>query len=146
MQAHNASITFTVLQIIVPALVALTVVALSHLFTTHRDRINKRREQRIEYLVSVFRALSKANNHPRLYEVADELEQAIADIQLFGTPEQVELAKKFATDLGTRQEAEMNVLLTNLRNNLRSELGAKSIPESIVWLRVERKREESSDR
>lgn len=143
MQSHATSMTFTALQIVVPALVALIVVALSHLFTSHRDQINKRREQRIEYLVTVFRALSKANNHPRLYEVADDVEQAIADIQLFGTPQQVQLAQKFATDLGTKQEAEMNELLLSLRDNLRSDLGAESIPQRIVWLRVWKKNEDN---
>jgi hypothetical protein len=127
------------MQIIVPALVALTVVALTHLFTIYRDRENKRREQRINYLVGVFRALTKANNHPRLYEVADELEQAVADIQLFGTPAQVKLVQQFATDLATKQSAEMNKLLMVLRDDLRSELGAKSVSDRVVWLRVSRK-------
>jgi hypothetical protein len=85
--------------------------------------------------------LTKANNHPRLYEVADELEQAVADIQLFGTPEQVKLVQEFATDLGTKQSAEMNVLLIALRDNLRSELGAKPVSDRVVWLRVSRKNE-----
>lgn len=129
------------MQIIVPALVALAVVTLTHLFTTHRDRENKRREQRINYLVGVFRSLTKANNHPRLYEVADELEQAVADIQLFGTPAQVRLVQQFATDLGTKQSAEMNKLLITLRDNLRSELGAKPVSDRVVWLRVSRKEE-----
>ena len=125
----------------IPALVALVVVALTHLFSIYRDRENKRREQRINYLIGVFRALTKANNHPRLYEVADELEQAVADIQLFGTPEQVKLVQEFATDLGTKQSAEMNVLLIALRDNLRSELGAKPVSDRVVWLRVSRKNE-----
>ena len=75
------------MQVVVPALVALGVVALTHLFSIYRDRENKRREQRIGYLVSVFRSLSKANHHPRLHEIAEEVEQAVADIQLFGIHE-----------------------------------------------------------
>ncbi|MBB6146917.1 hypothetical protein HNQ77_004898 [Silvibacterium bohemicum] len=133
--------TFTMLQIIVPALVALIVVSLSHFFTSHRDQVNRRREQRIEYLVTVFRALSKANNHPRLYEVADDVEQAVADIQLFGTPEQVRLVQEFATALGTKHEAELNPLLISLRDDLRSDLGAQSIPQRLIWLRIARKNE-----
>ncbi len=131
--------TSVTIQILTSALVAVIVVAVTHLFTRHRDRENRRREQRIEYLVSVFRGLSKANNHPRLHEVADELEQAIADIQLFGTPEQVALAQKFAIDLGSTQEAELDSLLIAVRDSLRSELGALPITEKMVWLRIERK-------
>lgn len=131
--------------IIVPALVALTVVALTHLFTSYRDRENKRREQRINYLVNVFRALGKANNHPRLYEVADEVEQAVADIQLFGTPTQVKLVQQFAIELGTNQSAEMDKLLIELRDNLRSELGAEPFSGRVVWLRISRKEERPSN-
>lgn len=102
---------------------------------------NRRREQRIGYLVSAFRGLSKANNHPRLWEVADDLEQAISDIQLFGTPEQVRLAQRFGEDLGKTQAAELDSLLTELRNSLRKELGMKAVPGRMLWLRVERKDE-----
>ena len=61
-------------QVIGPAFVAVVVVALTHLFTSRRERKNRQREQRISYLVSVFRSLTKANNHPRLHEVAEDLE------------------------------------------------------------------------
>jgi hypothetical protein len=130
------------MQVVVPALVALAVVGLTHLFSTFRDRENKRREQRLGYLVSVFRALSKANHHPRLYEVADEVEQAIVDLQLFGTPEQVRLARKFATDLANAQEADMDALLNELRDSLRKELGRKPITGNVQWLKIGRKKEE----
>jgi hypothetical protein len=81
----------------------------------HRKRVNRRREQRVGYLVSAFRGLSKANNYPRLWEVADDLEQAISDIQLSRTPEQARLAQRFGEDLGTNQAAELDSLLTELR-------------------------------
>ncbi len=127
-------------QIIISALIALVVVALTHYFTVRREIASRRREQRIIYLVSVYRGLSKANNHPRLYEVADDLEQAISDIQLFGTPTQVGLARKFGEALGQRQEAELDSLLTELRNSLREELGLPAVPDRVLWLRVERAR------
>jgi hypothetical protein len=131
-------------QVLIPAGVALVVVALTHFFTSARDRANKRREQRISYLIGVFRALCRANNHPRLYEVADEVEQAVADIQLFGTPEQVRLVQQFATDLGTKQHAEMNPLLESLRDSLRHEIGAARAKGHIVWLRIGRDPESKS--
>jgi hypothetical protein len=133
----------TLLQIIVPASVALAVVALTHLFTSHRDRMNKLREQRIDYLVDVYRAFSKASQHPRLYEIGRELEQAVADIQLFGTSKQVELVQQFATQLGTEQVADMDALLLELRDSLRRELKGESLSSRIVWLRVGDKKEDS---
>lgn len=127
-----------VLQFVIPALVALAVVAVTHLFTTHREKENRRREQRIAYLVTAFRGLSKANHHPRLYEIADEIEQAVADVQLFGTPKQIQLARQFATDLGTTQEADMDALLNELRDSLRKELGRKPVTGNVVWLKITR--------
>lgn len=133
------------LQVLVSALVALVVVSLTHAFTSYRDRQNRRREQRINYLVNVYRAFSKANMHPKLYEVAGELEQAVADVQLFGTPKQVRLVRQFARDLGTEQSAQINDLLVELRESLRAELGAAPIPRDNVWLRVKRKEDGHDD-
>lgn len=126
----------------VSAFVALLVVALGHAFTLWRDRQNRRQEQRIDYLVTVYRAFSKANHHPHLYEVAEELEQAVADVQLFGTPKQVALARQFATDLGETQTAAMDDLLMELRDSLRAELGAIPISGRQLWMRVGRKKED----
>jgi hypothetical protein len=135
--------TYQLLQVAVPALVALAVVALAHLFTVHRDRENRRREQRLGYLVAAFRALAKANHHPRLYEVSDEVEQAVADLQVFGTPEQVRLAQKFAQDLGTTQHAELDDLLNELRNSLRREIGREPIAGNILWIKIGKKSDQS---
>jgi hypothetical protein len=132
------NISIPVLQVFVSAFVALFVVALGHAFSVRRDRQNRRQEQRIDYLISVYRAFCKANHHPRLYEVADEVEQAIADVQLFGTPAQVQLVQKFADELGTRQEAPLNEILIELRDSLRMELGADALPKRQVWLRIGR--------
>jgi hypothetical protein len=131
--------SFSSIQVVIPALVALAVVVLGHAFSQHRDRQNRRQEQRVHYLISVYRAFSKANNHPRLYEVADELEQAIADVQLFGTPKQILLAQTFATELGTVQTADMDELLFELRKSLRSELKVAPWDGRTVWIRIGRK-------
>jgi hypothetical protein len=136
----NSSSSYQLAQILVPALVALAVVALAHYFTLKRETANKRREQRIGYLVAAYRGLSKANNHPRLWQVADDLEQAISDIQLFGTPEQIRLAQHFGEQLGKTQAAELDPLLTELRNSLRKELGQEAVPGRVLWLKVTREK------
>jgi hypothetical protein len=127
-------------QLIISALVAFAVVALTHFFTVRRETASRRREQRVGYLVAAYRGLSKANNHPRLWEVADDLELAISDIQLFGTPEQIQLAQQFTVELAKAQAADLDPLLFELRNSLRKELGQKSVPGRVIWLKVERKK------
>jgi len=71
-----------------------------------------------------------------LYEVADDLEQAVADIQLLGSPELIELVQKFAHELGTKQEASLDDVLMTIRKNLRSELGEKTVSGRIIWLQI----------
>jgi len=111
---------------------------LGHSLTHLREKRNRLQQQRIQYLVEAFRAFAKANHHPRLFEVADELEQAIADIQLFGSPELIELAKKFAQELGAKEEASLDDVLIAIRKNLRSELGEKEVSGRFTWLRIGR--------
>ena len=123
---------------VVAVIAALGAVALTHHFASVRDRKNKQREQRIAYLVGAYRALCKADNHPRLHEVADDVEQAVADIQLLGTPEQIRLVQAFATDLGRTQNAELNALSNSLRDSLRDELGAERTLRRLVWPRIGR--------
>ena len=53
---------------------------------------------------------------------AKKLESAVADTQLLGTPRQVELAHKFATEYATNKCADAEDLLSDLRNALRQEL------------------------
>ena len=134
----KSTLTIEFVQLVIPALVAFAVVALTHFFTVRRETASRRREQRVGYLVAAYRGLSKANNHPRLWQVADELEQAISDIQLFGTPEQIRLAQHFGEQLGKTQAAELDPLLTELRNSLRKELGQKAVPGRVLWLKVTR--------
>ncbi len=130
--------TDQLLSIIISATVAFVVAFVTHRLASSRDISKHQREQRVAYLITAFRALAKANNHPRLYEVADDVEQAISDIQLLGTPAPINLAKKVATDLGMTQQADIDALIISLRDSLRRELGEKPADGKIVWLRIGR--------
>jgi hypothetical protein len=136
-----ATVDYQAVQVLISAtgvVAAVIAVGLTHHFASRRDRKNKQREQRIDYLVAAYRALCKANNHPRLYEVADDVERAVADIQLLGSPEQIALVQEFATELGNGRTAELNPLLNSLRDRLRDELGAGRTVRRLVWLRIGR--------
>lgn len=125
-------------QYLIPAIVALVSLVASHQFSAWRDRASKRREQRVNYLIGAFRALSKANHHPRLYEIADEIEQAVSDIQFLGNKEQILAAQKFASQLGSQKTADLDPVLFALRSELRKELGRQSYSGKLIWLRIGR--------
>jgi hypothetical protein len=132
------------LQILISASVAFVVTVLTHFLTSRRDIENKRREQRVTFLLNAYRALARANHHPRLYEVGEELAGAIHDIQLLGTPEQITLAQQFAKDICAKQTAGMDDLFDALRDNLRKELRAEPVEGRIQWLRIDKPQDQKS--
>jgi hypothetical protein len=89
--------------------------------TSRRESKHRLQEQRIQYLIEAYRAFAKSNHLPRLCRVADELEQAIADIQLLGSPELISLAQAFCREMADKEEAGLDEILVMIRQNLRTE-------------------------
>src|SRR6267378_2161748 len=125
-------------QLLSPLLVT-TVIAIcswfiGHGLTTRRDRANKRRDERIGYLIDAYRRLESCAQRHGSIQFAT-LESAIADIQLFGTPCQVELVQGFALEFAKNRTAQADDLLKDLRRELRTELGLETVPDRILHLR-----------
>jgi hypothetical protein len=59
-------------------------------------------------------------------------------IQLFGTPNQVEMAKRFASEFAQNQSASLDALLFDLRDSLRAELQLEPFESQITHLRIDR--------
>lgn len=78
------------LKYIVPVLVAVIGWFAAHQFNVYRDRQNKRRDLRVDFLLDAYRRLESAANRDEKTEAQKlAFESAVADIQLRGTPEQV---------------------------------------------------------
>jgi hypothetical protein len=103
--------------------------------SVERDRLNKRRDMQVQYLIEAYRRLETATNRPMTPTYADDLESAIADIQLFGSPAQVEMARSAAWQFSRNQEADLASLLESLRHDLRAELTLAPVPRGITHLR-----------
>jgi len=65
-----------------------------------------------------------------------DLESAAADIQLFGSLEQVAIVQKFAEDFASGGAASVDDLLKALRLDLRHELCLPALPEKMRFLRI----------
>ena len=125
---------------VVPLLVT-TVVAVvgwyaAHRLSAARDRANKRRELRVQYLIEAYRRLENVSNRPISKATAPDFEKAIADIQLFGTPQQVALAKEFAVGFAQAGTHTLDPLLNDLRDSLRAELDLEPVSVGITYLRM----------
>lgn len=131
---------------IIAVLVALVGWVIVHTLNGRRDRNNKRRELITQYLVEAYRRLERSTGHGKNNGVHDavsfvvDVETSIADIQLFGTPKQVELVRNFAIEFNrsfrTPEGVSIQELLEDLRRELRRELNLEPVPDSLIHLRL----------
>ena len=109
-------------KLLVPAAVAVLGWFAAHQFNSYRDRANKRRDLRVQYLLEAYRRLESAANRPEAgKEEQDKFESALADIQLLGTRPQIEELMKFLAgwnSSGTSINPLLELLLTHLRREL----------------------------
>src|SRR5438105_10315943 len=106
-----------------------------HALTARRDRAGKRRDQRIAFLIEAYRRLEACAHRGNNLDVP-KMESAVADIQLFGTPRQVDLVQSLLREFAEKRSASMDALLQDLRRDLRAELTLKRVPDAVLHLRV----------
>jgi hypothetical protein len=99
------------------------------------DIDNKRRELRVHVLVDAWRNIGRAANHRGPEEIRG-LEQALADLQLFGNPSQAEHAARVARSMneGDADVTSVDELLEALRVDLRKEMRLGPAESRLVRL------------
>ncbi|MBI3137593.1 MAG: hypothetical protein HYZ15_03305 [Sphingobacteriales bacterium] len=121
-------------------LLATSVVTMSgwyilHFLARKRDIENKKKELRINYLIEAWRRLERCVNRKNT-DPTHDIENSIADIQLFGTPKQIELAGRVISNLVKDKNANLDELLEELRQDLRKELFLEKIETKIQIFRL----------
>ena len=106
-----------------------------HYLSMRRDLAAERRKLRVTYLLEAYRRLEGASNRDDAKRSWPELESAIADIQLLGSPGQVALARRFAIEMASDSAASLDGLIFNLRQSLRAELELEPVKENVIYLR-----------
>ena len=106
-----------------------------HYFSMRRDLANERLKLRVTYLLEAYRRLEGASNRDDAKRCWPELESAIADIQLLGSPSQVALARRFAIEMASENSASLDELIFDLRESLRLELELEPVSEGVIFLR-----------
>lgn len=106
---------------------------LGHYLSSRRDLTNERRRLRVSYLLEAYRRLeTRSNNADQDWKA---IESAIADIQLLGSPTQVELARMFAVEMAEQGSATLDSLLYDLRASLRAELDLEAVSKPVIYFR-----------
>lgn len=108
---------------------------LAYSLNIKRDRQQKRRDLTVKYLIEAYRHLERAAGHRLVGEVARGVETAVGDVQLFGSPEEVISAQKFALAIESGGGADVGDLLRLLRRRLRAELALDPVDETLLYYR-----------
>ena len=127
------------LSLLVTAVLAVAGWFAVHRLSMNRDQENKRRELRIQYLLEAYRRLENSSNRRDLSAYARDLESALADIQLLGSKDQVQLAHESVVSMAKDRAASLDPLVANVRSELRRELQLEPLPDRIVIFRHESK-------
>ncbi|MEJ7666983.1 MAG: hypothetical protein WKG07_49520 [Hymenobacter sp.] len=63
------------------------------------------------------------------------MKNVVAEIQLFGSVEQVELAKELADSMAQGGDFTIDALINSLRKDLRKQLKLEDVAGNVKWLR-----------
>lgn len=95
-----------------------------------------RSNMRINYLLDAYRRLARSGNRPLTSGTAQDIEAAIQDVMLLGSPSQVKLAEQFGRQFANEKGADLVPILMDLRSSLREELLLEELPPTYFDLRV----------
>ncbi len=98
---------------------------------TKRQRENRQETERLRSLVAAYRSLAGSFS-PAADTDRVQLEAVLGDVVLFGSLRQVELAAQCATALVRGDPVNYQVLVEELRSDLRRQLGLEPIPADLV--------------
>lgn len=97
---------------------------------TRRQRENRQETERLKSLVAAYRSLAGSFS-PATGEHRSQIEEALGDIVLFGSIRQVELAALYALAASRGEAVDYQPLISDLRSDLRTQLGLEPIPGSL---------------
>jgi uncharacterized membrane protein YgcG len=95
-----------------------------------RAREQRQESERLRSLIAAYRAMAGSFT-PAAPEQGGQIEEALADIVLFGTLEQVEMAAACARGLRLGQPVDFAPLVASLRADLRAQLGLEPLPADL---------------
>jgi hypothetical protein len=95
------------------------------------QRENRQQSERLKPLIAAYRSLGGSFS-PATKEQVSQIEETLAEIVLFGSLPQVEMAASCIARLKRCEPVDYQPLIEALRSDLRTQLGLEPIPESIA--------------
>ncbi len=126
-----------------PAVVAVLSWFLIDKLSSKRELNNRKSEARIKALETAYLRLALSSNRELTDPLMDDIERFVAEIQLYGTPDQIKLMGKMVEEFKKpNNPVSFDELLSNLRDGLRSELNLEKISGNVWWFRFKRPKKE----
>lgn len=128
---------------VLAALFASAVVVVGWNVSSRQSVDEARRQFETRYLIDSFRVVYAVSNVRCMRQSeSDALSQAIGDLNIFGTPAQVDLGRRFAKAMAAEGDARADDLLEDLRDELREKLAMDSLEgDNLLLVRFEPLRE-----
>ncbi len=125
-------LSLTLLTSLVVAIVLLTIrVVVMQRVQQRRQRENRQETERLKSLVAAYRALAGSFT-PATAEHTPQIEETLAELVLFGSLPQVELAAACLAALQRGEAPDCQPLVEALRTELRRQLGLDPSPPSLL--------------
>ena len=127
------------IQLLLASLIVIMGWFVAHLLAANRDLDIKHRDIRMDYLIKAYQRLANAvHREPKPNSpYFRDMELTVADIQLFGNESQIKKVEIFLAEFEKKGKGSLDDLLSDLRDELRKELGLSKIEGNIRWFRPE---------
>lgn len=108
---------------------------------SRRETKKKKLELQAKYLISVYERLNHLRTHQSTldqYEIMSIITSSIAEIELFGTQHQIDIARNLGQEVVKYQGnvRSLNPLVNDLRNALRKYLGLSEVIEDSYYFNL----------
>ena len=123
----------------VPAAIVVAGWFFGHWLTARRELSSRKREARLKALEAAYMRLATSSNRELTPELLDKLETFVSEIQLYGTPKQVELMSQLVQAfIRPPGVVSFDELLRDLRDTIREQLALEPLQGPVWWLRLPR--------
>jgi hypothetical protein len=132
------------LSIGIPAIVAIVGWFFVHKLNSTRELATRKREARLKAVETAYMRIATTMNRPLNEKSMEALETFVAEIQLYGTPRQIELMQIMVEEFKKPYfVVSYDALLEDLRDTIRNELNMEEVKGPIWWLRFNNSKEKA---
>ena len=110
-----------------------------HWLNARRDLASLKREARLMALEAAYMRIATSHSRELTDKSKDDLEIFVAEVQLYGTPRQIELMSEIVEGFKKpNYRISYDAILRDLRDTIRLELNLEPVSGEVWWLRLNR--------